>query len=220
MRLNRLKRDFDTVIFDFDGTVVDSMWMWTDIDIEYLGRFDIGFRPEIQRDIEGKSVEETAVYFRDVLGVPRTVEQMRDDWINMSLYKYEHQVRLKPYTLDFLKMLKDNGIKTGIATSNAIENVNVCINANNIKSFFDVVVTSSDVEKGKPFPDVYLRAAKLLNADSENCIVFEDMPAGIIAANSAGMETVAVYDDYSAGLDDEKRKLADHFIKYYSELMR
>ena len=220
MRLNGLTRDFDTVIFDFDGTIVDSMWMWTDIDIEYLGRFGIDFRPEIQRDIEGMSVEETAVYFRDVLGVPRSVSEMRDDWIAMTLYRYEHEVKPKPYAREFISLLKDRGVKMGIATSNAVENVRICLKSNRLESFFDVVITSSDVARGKPFPDVYLHAASLLGSDPENCIVFEDIPAGIASGRAAGMETVAVYDDFSRDQKKKKISLADHYISDYGELMK
>ena len=220
MRLNGLTRDFDTVIFDFDGTIVDSMWMWTDIYIEYLGRFGIDFRQEIQRDIEGMSVEETAVYFRDVLGVPRSVSEMRDDWIAMTLYRYEHEVKPKPYAREFISLLKDRGVKMGIATSNAVENVRICLKSNRLESFFDVVITSSDVARGKPFPDVYLHAASLLGSDPENCVVFEDIPAGIASGRAAGMETVAVYDDLSRDLTSEKISLADHYISDYGELMK
>ena len=220
MRLNGLTRDFDTVIFDFVFTIVDSMWMWTDIDIEYLGRFGIDFRPEIQRDIEGMSVEETAVYFRDVLGVPRSVSEMRDDWIAMTLYRYEHEVKPKPYAREFISLLKDRGVKMGIATSNAVENVRICLKSNRLESFFDVVITSSDVARGKPFPDVYLHAASLLGSDPENCVVFEDIPAGIASGRAAGMETVAVYDDFSRDLTSEKISLADHYISDYGELMK
>ena len=138
----------------------------------------------------------------------------------MTLYRYEHEVKPKPYAREFISLLKDRGVKMGIATSNAVENVRICLKSNRLESFFDVVITSSDVARGKPFPDVYLHAASLLGSDPENCVVFEDIPAGIASGRAAGMETVAVYDDFSRDLTSEKISLADHYISDYGELMK
>lgn len=218
MRLKRLNSDFSTVIFDLDGTVVDSMWMWTDIDIEYLARFGKEFYPQIQRDIEGMSIKETALYFQAELHVPRSIEEMMQDWIDMSIEKYRNEVKLKPYAKEFLMLLKESGIKTGIATSNALPMVEACLKSNHVYELFDRIVSASDVERGKPHPDVYLHAAELLDASPTECVVFEDIPAGIIAGNAAGMETVAVHDKFSETLTDEKRKLANLYIRDFGEL--
>lgn len=220
MKLKKLSSDFSTVIFDLDGTIVDSMWMWTDIDIEYLARFDKPFYPQIQRDIEGMSIEETALYFQSELNVPRSTEEMIQDWVDMSLKKYRDEVRLKPYAREFISFLRSEGIKTGIATSNAIPMVEACLKSNGIYEMFDKIVSSSHVKRGKPHPDVYLHTADLLDSASEECIVFEDIPAGIIAGNAAGMETVAVYDKFSEGLTEEKMKLANLYIRDFGELLR
>lgn len=218
MKLKNLRNDFEAAIFDFDGTIVDSMWMWTDIDIEYLGRFDIEFRPEIQRDIEGMSVEETAMYFRDVLGVPQTIAEMRDAWIEMSLHKYRSEVPLKPYAREFLELLKSNGIKMGIASSNATENINACMASNGLEGYFEFVVSASDVSHGKPYPDIYLKAAELLGVSPDKCLAFEDVLAGIEAAKAAGMTAVAVYDRYSEDSSLEKVKAADLYIEDFGIL--
>lgn len=84
------------VIFDLDGTLVDSMWMWKDIDIEYLGRYQIPlseeFQREIEREIEGKSFTETAVYFKEHFQLPKTLEEIKEDWNLMAYEKYAHVV--------------------------------------------------------------------------------------------------------------------------------
>ena len=219
MKLKPLSSDFSTVLFDLDGTIVDSMWMWTDIDKEYLARYDKQFYPELQREIEGMSIDETAVFFKERFDIPRTTSEMKQDWIEMSLHKYRDEVRLKPYAAEFLTFLKRHGIKTGIATSNAIEMVMACLNSNSISEYFAIIITAGDVERGKPFPDVYLHTAKCLGSAPNECIVFEDVPAGISAGRAAGMETIAVYDDFSEALTEEKIRLADHYIHDFGELM-
>ena len=111
----------EAVIFDLDGTLVDSMWMWTDIDIEYLARFGHPFDPEMQKEIEGMSIEETARYFKKRYNIPSTLEEIQADWIRMSIDKYRHEVPLKPYAHEFLKFLKSRSIRTAIASSNAMD---------------------------------------------------------------------------------------------------
>ena len=211
--------DPEAVIFDLDGTLVDSMWMWTDIDIEYLARFGHPFSRQLQIEIEGMSIEETAVWFKQKYQIPDSLEQIQRDWISMSLDKYKHEVPFKPYAREFLSFLKSRGIKTAIASSNAIDMVEACLGSLSAKDLFDIVVTSSEAERGKPFPDVYLLAAKRLGVEPSRCMVFEDVPAGIRAGKAAGMFVYAVYDRYSEDLDEEKHSLADAYIHDFGELL-
>ena len=219
-KMRLLNSDIDTVIFDLDGTLVDSMWMWTDIDIEYLSRFGFEFDKQLQIDIAGMSVTETACYFREKYGIPRTIEQIIGDWIEMSYDKYKNEVGLKPYAVELLDYFRSEGIKLGIASSNAIDMIEVCLDSNGIRDRFDVIVTSDQAERGKPYPDVYLLAAERLGAEPERCLVFEDIPAGIMAAKAAGMKAVAVYDRFSEEADAEKHRLADMYCHDFSDFMK
>ena len=211
--------DPEAVIFDLDGTLVDSMWMWTDIDKEYLARFGYPFDKQIQREIEGMSIGETAVWFKERYHIPDSLEKIQSDWIRMSIDKYRNEVLLKPFAGEFLTFLKSRGIKTGIASSNAIYMVEACLDSLSVRDKFDIIATASEVERGKPFPDVYLHVARLLDADPAKCMVFEDIPAGIQAGKAAGMYVFAIHDAFSEELEEEKRKLADAYIRDYSELM-
>ena len=80
------------VIFDLDGTLIDSMWMWKAIDIEYLGRFGLECPEDLQKEIEGMSFSETAVYFKERFGIPETLEEIKQDWVDMSLEKYKKEI--------------------------------------------------------------------------------------------------------------------------------
>lgn len=207
------------VLFDLDGTLVDSMWMWTEIDIEYLSRFGKPFSKDLQKDIEGMSFTETAVYFRERFSLPDSIEQIKADWIAMSLDKYAHEVPLKPYAGEFLRLLKEKGIRTGVATSNYREMVDACVKHLAIGSYLDVICTACEVARGKPHPDIYLHTADKLHAKAENCLVFEDIPAGIRAGKAAGMTVVAVDDAFSKEDEAGKRALSDYFIRDYSAFL-
>lgn len=208
----------EAVLFDLDGTLVDSMWMWPDIDVEYLARFGMTMPPGLQRVIEGMSFSETAVYFKDVLGIPRSLEEIKQDWEDMAFSKYAQEVRLKPYALELLKFLQSKGIKMGIATSNGAAMVDACLDHLSIRSYFQNITTACEVRRGKPFPDIYLHVAEKLGANPSSCLVFEDVPAGIRAGKAAGMRVIAVDDPFSNDVLEEKKRLADAYILSFGEL--
>lgn len=209
--------DIQAAIFDLDGTVIDSMWMWEAIDIEYFARFGIPFEKSYQADIEGMSFNETAVYFKERFNLPDSVETIKSDWNKMARYKYKYEVPVKSGVEAFLKSLKNAGIKTGIGTSNSLELCNTILESKGLAKYFDVVHTSDQVGAGKPSPDIYLLVAKSLGVKPKNCIVFEDLYQGICAGNNAGMRTCAVADNYSAGAWELKCVTADYAIKSFEE---
>lgn len=211
-------KNIKAVLFDLDGTLVDSMWIWKQIDIEYLGRFGIVLPETLQSEIEGMSFSETAFYIKDKFQIPDSVEQMKDDWNKMAWEKYEKEVFLKNGAEAFLHACKARGIKLGIATSNSKELVANVLRARGILSLFDGVVTGCEVERGKPSPDVYLEAAKRCGVNTDECLVFEDIVPGIMAGKNAGMKVCAIEDAYSMHQKSEKERLADYYIKDYTEI--
>lgn len=206
------------VLFDLDGTLVDSMWMWKEIDIEYLGRFGISLPEGLQEQIEGMSFSETANYFQSHFPqITENIEEMKASWNRMAGEKYATKVFLKPGAFGFLKYLKAHGIRTGIATSNSYELVHTVLNALGVEQYFDEVHTACEVGAGKPAPDIYLYVAKTLEILPEDCLVFEDICKGITAGKAAGMRVCAVQDLYSKEAEEKKRAMADYFINDYRD---
>lgn len=205
-------------IFDLDGTLMDSMWMWRDIDIEYLGRFQIPLPENLQLEIEGMGYTETAIYFKETFGLPDTIEEIKADWNRMAYEKYAHQVPLKKGAFALLKEMKQREMKLGIATSNHIDLVRAALKNNQVEDMFDCIRTSCDVAKGKPAPDVYLCVANTLAVKPEECLVFEDVPMGILAGLNAGMTVCAVEDKFSGDQEDKIKALAHYFIHDYDDI--
>lgn len=209
----------EAVIFDLDGSMVDSMWIWKAIDIEYLGKFGIALPENLQACIEGMSFSETAAYFKERFALPDDVETIKADWNNMAWDKYANEVPLKKGVPELLTYCMEHGIKAGIATSNSRQLVENVVRAHHLESVFDCILTGCEVEKGKPAPDIYLAVAKALAVKPENCLVFEDIIPGIQAGKAAGMQVCAVYDVYSEYQDSEKRALADYYTFHFTELI-
>ena len=207
--------NYDAVIFDLDGSLVDSMWMWKAIDIEYLSGFGIEAPKNLQKEIGGRSFIETAHYFKERFGIEDSVEKIGDDWNRMAWDKYTHEVPLKDGAMEFLDECDRQGIKLGIASSNSTELIEQVLSSHKIRSKFKSIKSGTEILKGKPAPDVYLAVAKELEAEPSRCLVFEDLVDGIKAGKNAGMTVVAVSDDYSRHSDDIKKKLADLYIEDY-----
>lgn len=213
-------KNIQSIIFDLDGTLINSMWVWDEIDIEFLSARNLELPPTYQKEIEGMSFTETAVYTKELFHLPESVEELKAIWNQMALEKYTKDVPLKPGVEEFLKYCKENKISMGIATSNSRELVDSVVKAHSLEDSIQVIVTSCEVAKGKPAPDVYLEVAKQLNTLPEHCLVFEDVPMGILAGKNAGMKVCAVEDAFSEEQREEKRRLADYYISSYEEVLQ
>lgn len=208
-------QDIEAVIFDLDGSLVDSMWLWKAIDVEYLGRFGILLPEDLQSKIEGMSFMETAIYFKEHFPIPDSLEEIMNAWNKMAWDKYLHQVPLKKGVSEFLDGCRKRGILLGIATSNSRELVENVAKVHNLRDYFTSIITGSEVKRGKPAPDIYLAVARELGTAPSRCLVFEDIVAGIIAGKNAGMRVCAVEDEYSSHDRERKKKLADYYIEDY-----
>ncbi len=206
-------------LFDLDGTVVDSMWMWKAIDIEFLGRYGYDCPDDLQKAIEGMSFSETAVYFKERFSLPLELAEIKGISTEMSYEKYREQVPPKPGVREFLTWARKQKIPCGIATSNGRELVDVVLSSLKLGEYFQQVTTACQVKQGKPAPDIYQKVASDLGASPEHCLVFEDVPAGILAGKRAGMTVCAIEDAFSASMRREKEKLADYYIESYFELL-
>lgn len=119
-----------------------------------------------------------------------------DEWADRKEKYYREMVKGKlkplPGVIDLIKDLKIAGFKLAVGSSGPPENVELLITTLKIKKYFDVIITAAEVKRGKPEPDVFLTAANLLKINPKNCVVIEDAPVGIEAANKAGMVAIAL----------------------------
>lgn len=202
------------VIFDMDGTLIEStnadFLAWQKVFLDYNKTLTfqdyspmLGMRSfavvkellEINDDKEkANALSNKSKYFREVID--------------------EQGIQTVPYVVEFLNQIKGFGIPLAIATSSRREKTKMVLEKVGLLSYFDTIMTGEDVINGKPFPEVFLKAASMLKVPVENCLVFEDAVSGIRAAKCASMKCVAISSNHSAQLLDE----ADIIIESFKDL--
>lgn len=207
------------VIFDLDGTLIDSMWVWDQIDIEYLSEKNLEVPKNLNDEIGHLSFNQVAVYFKERFKLKDSLDEIKQRWSDMAYYHYSTDIKLKEGVVEFLKFLKESNIKIGLATSNSRDLLEVVLKNNNIYDYFDAITITDEVSVGKHEPDVYLLAAKKLNLSPSECLVFEDIVQAIKGAKKAEMKVIGVADSRNLDDRDEIISLTDKFITNFNEMI-
>lgn len=208
------------VIFDLDGTLVDSMGVWAKIDVDYLNKLGHEVPNNLKEEITHLGFKEVAKYFKKRFNIADLEEEIMKTWHDMAYIEYKENIKLKPGAREFLKQLKESNIKIGLATSNSYPLLEVSLKSNDIFDLFDSITITGEVSRGKDFPDVYLLAAERLGLSPNECAVFEDILPAVKGALSAGMKVFAVEDHT---VSDEERteikKYAHEYIESFNDLL-
>lgn len=212
-------KNIKAAIFDMDGTLVDSMWVWSKIDIEFLKKRGLELPNDLKDNIEHLSFTDTAKYFKERFKLQESIEDIMKEWNDMAFEEYSKNIKLKAGADRFLSTLKTAGIKIALATSNSNLLLEASLKNNGVFQYFDVITTTDEVERGKNFPDIYLLTAKKLGVASEECIVFEDILPAVMGAKAAGMKVVGVFDEYSEHQKIDIINTADYFINEYKDII-
>lgn len=189
------------VILDLDGTLLDSMPLWHEIDLQFLTENGIT-PPENISDIVGKmSITEWAKYFIREFGMPHTPEQVIRRIEEMAETAYRETIPLKPHVTAFLDALDAAGIPYGVATATYRNSAWAALRRLGLADRMQFVLTGEDVSEGKTSPEIYLLAAEKLHAAPERILVVEDALHCVKTASSAGFMTAGVHDN--AALPEE-----------------
>lgn len=205
-------------IFDIDGTLLDSMSVWRALGENYLAARGIKAEEGLGDILYPMSLEEGAQYLKKRYCPGDGTEKIISDILKMTEDFYKKEVRLKPGVKEYLKFLKDGGVRIAAATSNNRYLAEKAFERLGISEFFEKIVTCSELSTSKSEPFIYSEAAKILGTNFAETAVFEDSPTGIKSAKSVGFFTVAAEDFSNADQKDELMKTADLYIIDFTDL--
>jgi HAD superfamily hydrolase (TIGR01509 family) len=204
------------VVFDMDGVLIESEEVWDSVREAYVrergGRYDA----EVQRAMMGMSSTEWSQYLHDVAGIPDAPAAINDEIVRRMLDAYRAHLPLVDGAVDAVERLA-RVYPLGLASSSNRSLIDAVLDAAGVASLFAATVSSEEVARGKPAPDVYLEAARRLGVDATRCAAVEDSHGGIRSANAAGMRVIA-FPNPTYQPDEESLAQADVVIRSLDEL--
>jgi len=199
-------------IFDFDGTLFDSMFIWDEVGEIYLHSLGLEPKPSLREDVRAMSLYQAASYVRKEYGLSLFEEQIIEG-INQTVENfYFHEVLPKPGVIDFLERMKRTGAAMCIATASDRYQIEAALQRCGMEHYFDAIFTCSEIGRGKDEPIIFQKAMENFEAERSNTIVFEDAIHAAQTAKADGFTVVAVFDG-SEKRQDEIRELADCYIE-------
>jgi len=208
---------FKGAIFDLDGTLWDSMDVWENVDRAFLGKRGIALPDDYMQIITTLSFRAAADYTIERFGLNERPEDLMQEWHDMAMDAYHNHVPLKEGAKEYLYWLKDQGVLLGVATAAEDELFIPALKRCGMYDLFDHITTLKEVKRGKGFPDIYEKAAEKMGLNPCECVVFEDIAAGIRGAKSGGFMAVGIYDDHAVDDHEEMKQRADAFLMSFNE---
>jgi len=212
-----MRPSFHAVIFDLDGVLADSEPWWNQIDAKLLAEHGINYRGEYHRNVLGVSYRLAVDFYKNAFHILAPVEDLMRRRAEIAIDFFANRVGLFPSAKTTLEQLREMRLHLGVATSSVSASARPFLERTGIRSFFDVILTGDEVQRGKPDPDIYLEIAKRLEMPAETCLVIEDALAGVAAAKAARMRVAAIPD--MRFVDPRKyEKEADYVMGSLSEI--
>ena len=207
----------EAVVFDMDGVLVDTEHLWDEVREELTAEWGGRYSPEAQQAMMGMSSLEWSRYLHEVVGLREPPDVINAEVVRRMLARYETDLPVVPGAPEAVRRLRDDGLALAVASSSNRELIDAVLRRVELEPCFGVTVSSEEVARGKPAPDVYLEAARRLGVEPARCAAVEDSASGIRAAHAAGMRLIA-YPNRHYPPSDEVLGLADSVVESLASL--
>lgn len=207
-------------IFDLDGTLLDSMGVWGEVDREIFEYLKIPMPEDYTEVICKMSFPVAAEYTVKRFQLSCTAAELTKKWDEIAMREYAERIGLKPHAQEYLLELKRRGVRIATATTLPRHLSDPCLKRHGIYELFDAFTLINEVGMEKGGPEIYLLAAEKIGISLENCVVYEDIYPGILGAKAAGMQAYGVADEGSRRDWEKMQAICDGWVTDYQELMQ
>ena len=215
-----LNKDIELVIFDLDGTLIDSTSLWADIDRDFFTSKGMEIPPNYNKEIAHIGLTAAAILTRDKYVPYLAIEEIMKQWNDYALEAYQKHIPLKDHALELLDLLKSHNVKIALATANSEELYLPCLFRLDIHKYFDLIIDVNSCKDGKNSPEIYDKVRHNFGVKRENSLVVEDMLQALMTAYNNGYMVVGVNDKNSVTNEEENKKYCHLFINNFSELIK
>ncbi len=216
MKMQQIFNGCRAVLFDFDGTLVDSMGMWGRVDMTIAERHGATVPPDFLDMLVPMSEEESAQCFLDH-GCHGTVESIMQEINELANAEYANTIELKAGARELLERLRERGVKLALVTAATVERILPCLARHGLSGYFGLILTCDGVGLPKSDPAIYQMALDYLKVTPEQAVFFEDNLTAVRTAKQVGLTTVGVYDAHAAHRWEEMKKTADATVESFEE---
>ena len=207
------------LIFDLDGTLIDSNGVWVEVDKTFLERRGAPYTREYYEGVAHTILSNCAIFTKEYLHLEESCEEIIAEWMELAADKYGTQVPLKPHVKEYLDKCRDAGHRMAVFTACVPEHCRAAMDRHGLEPYFERVIYAQELGVDKKSPAIFRKVAESLGVRPRDCVLFDDSLSACKAAKAAGMTVVGVHDGWFSDTSVDMREVCDQYIRDFGELL-
>lgn len=207
------------LIFDMDGTLIDSNGIWRDVDIAFLEKRGLPYTKAYAEGVAHTIFPKAAAFTKEYGNLPESLEEIMAEWLETAGNVYAETVMVKPGVLDFLERCRAKGETMVLLTSSIPQHCHAALDHLGLRPYFERLFFANELQIEKKSPEIFLYAANAMGVAPADCTLFDDSVEACRAAKTAGMHVVGVHDPFFADTEAEMRQICDSYIMGFADLL-
>ncbi len=207
------------LIFDMDGTLIDSNGIWRDVDIAFLEKRGLPYTKAYAEGVTHTIFPKAAAFTKEYGNLPESLEEIMAEWLETAGNVYAESVTVKPGVMEFLERCRQKGEKMILLTSSIPQHCHAALDHLHLRPYFEKLFFANELQIEKKSPEIFLYAANAMGVSPSECTLFDDSVEACRSAKAAGMHVVGVHDPFFADTEAEMRQVCDDYIMGFGDLL-